>query len=276
MYAYNSPRNCNCGCAPLSRLAPFPPPPPYPPPPPRCPVPPPRYGPPHPPPPRCPLPLATGIIKIQLRLHVIKNATMNRKGQALDMWLTGTETSFLSREINRIWSQAGIYFESSTSFEFCKTDPTSLYGIANSTRDNKEETNMKLINLPLEYRENAINVYFFPFIGSTRQGFAPPYKKFPGYVTKDNASVFVGVWSDKASGGRQPPQRQQIYEPEPFRIGSLSRTVAHEIGHLLGLPHPRDGNIPRLMGGPVFGYKLTPQEVKISRAFAARFATLNV
>ena len=84
--------------------------------------------------------------------------------------------------------------------------------------------------------------------------------------------MVVGVWTDKPSGGRQPPVKALLVEPEPMRVGSLARTIAHELGHNLGLAHPdkdEAGAVGRLMGGGKQGYGLTAAEIAIARATAS-------
>ena len=58
-----------------------------------------------------------------------------------------------------------------------------------------------------------------------------------------------------------------------MKVGSLARTVAHELGHNLGLNHPpksEGGTIGRLMGGKVHGYALTSEEIAKARTIAKR------
>lgn len=76
---------------------------------------------------------------------------------------------------------------------------------------------------------------------------------------------FIGQWSDKTS---ESPEKFQLTETHPFKKGSLSRTVAHELGHILGLKHPdktAQTEFDRLMGGKRPCYKLTTQEIETAR-----------
>lgn len=71
------------------------------------------------------------------------------------------------------------------------------------------------------------------------------------------------MWTDKPSRGRKPPQQVKLLEPQPFAVGSLSRTIAHELGHIVGLRHPNKAQqtrFGRLMGGRKPGENLTRRE----------------
>jgi hypothetical protein len=57
-------------------------------------------------------------------------------------------------------------------------------------------------------------------------------------------------------------QKCLLVEGGNFKQGSFSRTVAHELGHVVGLKHPLP-NVPpfhRLMGGSKPGNDLTEEE----------------
>ena len=105
------------------------------------------------------------------------------------------------------------------------------------------------------------NLHLFPFLGSTSQG-----------VAKGGGNwACAGLWTDKPSRGTRAPERTLLVEPLPFRIGSLARTCAHELGHNLKLVHPdkgADSPVARLMGGRRHGYELTAEEIATARVAA--------
>ncbi|MBI1396309.1 MAG: hypothetical protein GC151_10055 [Betaproteobacteria bacterium] len=108
----------------------------------------------------------------------------------------------------------------------------------------------------------AIDIHLVPYLGEASQG----------NTRRRLRRIFVGEWSDKSSHARRPPEKFQLTESPPFRTGSLSRTIAHELGHALGLKHPNKSTqttFGLLMGGRRPGYLLTPSEIAIARRHAA-------
>lgn len=105
-----------------------------------------------------------------------------------------------------------------------------------------------------------MNAYLVPYLGEASQGHTRP----------GQLRVFAAQWSDKASHARSAPERFALTEPLPFRKGSISRTLSHELGHILGLAHPArtQGVTGLLMGGAQAGYGLTPAEIETARATA--------
>lgn len=212
-------------------------------------------------------------LAVHVHVHYITNANIEFKGEYLNMWMDPMETLFLSNEVNRIWRKSKINFVVTSSNEIIHESPSALNEIANSSRDDKTETNWLFLNLVKSYRPNAINIYLFPWIGSTRQGFRPNKRSYPHPLTQTESTIFMSVWSNKHLGKESPPEHIPITEPEPFVRGSLGRTMAHEIGHVLGLNHPSQSDISRLMGGPIDGYNLTDSEIQTARAFAKSLFT---
>jgi Metallo-peptidase family M12B Reprolysin-like len=214
------------------------------------------------------------ILTLPIRFHLTEGVAMSHKGQAMDMWVTPEDLEkTVLPEVNRIWKPAGIRFV----IERCQTRPLPLLEdrdalikfVENSKRSDSGALNRqrvasidKLLD-PAERHPTALNVYLFPYIGSTYQG----------YARLGGTHAVCAVWTDKASGGRKPPVRALLIEPEPMKAGSLARTIAHEIGHNLGLNHPpKDlpNPTPRLMGGSRHGYGLTPGEIETAREMARR------
>ena len=199
---------------------------------------------------------------------------MTVKGQKMDVWVKPSDlTGPVLTEVNRIWKQANIQF----TVERAQVEPLLkpadfaelLKSVENSKRGEEEQVgsrrtdNIAKLLDPAQLHPTAQNVYLLPYIGSTYQGYA----KLGG-----NHAV-VGVWTDKASHGKLPPVKTLLVEPEPMKVGSLARTIAHELGHNLTLVHPDKSIRPetgRLMGGGKQGYALTSEEIAKARKSAAR------
>lgn len=208
-------------------------------------------------------------LTIPLHFHIMTGVNMEVKGKFLEPWVTSPMLSeSVIPEINRIFHKAGIKFKATINVE-----PPTLVNkheliqtIQKSDRTNQIEGNTSLLQLLDQSKRHpsSLNIYLFPFIGSTREGF---------YSRNRNPYIAVGVWTDKATNGSKPPTKTNLTENTPFRIGSLSRTIAHEIGHSFGLFHPVSdlyntpirANQGRLMGGTTKGYNLTTEEIEIAR-----------
>lgn len=178
-------------------------------------------------------------------------------------------------EVNAIWRSAGVRFEPVCIRSIRSLQPPQkhrlLEGITNARRDADGKSDpdrikklKKLIDFTDE-RPDAINIYFVPYLGEKSQGHTKRKKK----------RIFIGQWSDKKTNGG-PPKKFQLTESLPFKEGSVSRTLAHELGHVLGLKHP-DKKLQRefglLMGGKRAGYRLTEQDILTARTEAEKMVS---
>ena len=215
-------------------------------------------------------------LTVPLRFHIVSNLGMNKDGLAMESWINETEIrNIVLPAVNAIWQQANIQFVVESIAVNPALDPpdkqTLIRYVVNAERDSDGESDPERIR-KLEqlidwgaHADAAINVYLVPYLGEASQGNAKRSIK----------RVFVAQWSDKSSKGKWAPARFALTEARPFREGSLSRTLAHELGHIFGLKHPDRKTqtiFDRLMGGKRAGYDLTQEEIAVSRQRALALA----
>lgn len=215
-------------------------------------------------------------ITLPIRFHITQGAKMIVKGQAMETWVQPADlTGPVLAEVNRIWKPAGIQFvvERAQAEALLKpADFTDLIHIVENSKRGEEEVAgsgrtvalAKLLD-PAQRHPSAMNVYLLPYIGATYQG----------YANLGGKQAVIGVWTDKASRAEKPPVKALLVEPEPMKVGSLARTIAHELGHNLGLVHPdksEAAKVGRLMGGGKQGYALTEEEIARARKTAQKHA----
>jgi len=148
-----------------------------------------------------------------------------------------------------------------------------LADISRATRETPDRTEKIWKLIDMQSRDPVINnLYFFPYVGETSQGFALfGGAKTPTENPDGGSRCVVCVWTDKSSNAKEPPQRFGLRERQPFKIGSVARTCAHELGHNLLLQHPNHDTqteFHRLMGGKRPGYRLVSNEVALAREIA--------
>ena len=215
-------------------------------------------------------------ITLPIRFHLTQGAKMTVKGQVMETWVQPADlTGPVLAEVNRIWKPAGIQFVVERAQVEALLKPTHfaelIQVVENSKRGEEEVAGSgrtaaigKLLD-PAQRHPAAMNVYLLPYIGATYQG----------YANLGGNQAVIGVWTDKASRAEKPPVKALLVEPEPMKVGSLARTIAHELGHNLGLQHPdklEASAVGRLMGGGKQGYALTEEEIAKARKTAQKHA----
>lgn len=213
-------------------------------------------------------------INLNIRIHLMKDIVMvHPTGTSMDSWVTPDQVrDIIIPELNAIWDQANIIWviESIIEEEVVKGDnyQASLNYVVNAVRDSDGKADaarlphlfslMQPENMskPEELGENLFHIYLFPFIGNTSQGNA---------MSGFNFHTVLGTWTNKHNNGGIPEKTLLVESQSAFDRGSLSRTIAHEVGHVLNLNH-NECSYGCLMGGiNSDGYTLTDDQKIKSR-----------
>lgn len=207
---------------------------------------------------------ATDTLTVNLHFHITTELTMKKNGTKMSSALSkSTIRNKLLDDINNTWKPAKIRFKvasvnnrKSLKYNNRKRDIDFILNAGSSRSIHTISAISRLMDLKKE-KDQGINVWIFPYISETVQG----------YFEKRIGRAVIGRFSDKMNGGKKP-QIALVTEKKPMKKGSLARTIAHEIGHLLGLGHhnKKAGPGGYLMGGKSKqGYKLTAGEIKEAR-----------
>ena len=213
------------------------------------------------------------VITLPVCIHVVSDLVMNKNGQQMASWVGQNDiNNAVLPEVNAIWRPAGIQFDLVCIRHSRSLQPPQrqrlLEGITKARRDadgKSDPGRIKKLKKLIDFSDqspDAINIYFVPYLGEKSQG----------HAKRKRRHIFIGQWSDKKTYGG-PPKKFQLTEPRPFKEGSISRTLAHELGHVLGLKHPNK-KVQReyglLMGGKKAGYRLTEEDISMARTEAKK------
>lgn len=212
---------------------------------------------------------AQGRITIPLRFHLVSGMPMTKSGVSMDSWVTRQDIeATIIKEVNRIWKPVGIKFQIESILESPAKDLPNktklLNAIVNAKRDaagKSDPTRLKKLKKLIDWSKHstdAVNIYLVPFLGETSQG----------NTSRKQLRIYIGEWTDKVSRAQQAPEKAALLEPLPYKKGSLSRTLAHELGHVLGLKHPDQKTqkaFGLLMGGKKKSYGFTAEEMQTAR-----------
>jgi hypothetical protein len=216
------------------------------------------------------------VLKLHLRIHLMKDIVMTHPtGTIMDSWVTQKDVlETLMPELNSIWDQAKIRWEveSIIDEEVVKdnTYESSINYLVNCGRDEEGVADPARLSLLYSFMQpafrsktdelngNLFHIYLFPFIGNTSQGNA---------MRDFNYHCVLGTWSNKHNDGTIPEKTLLVEYHNQFVRGSLSRTAAHELGHVLSLKH-NECSDNCLMSGGSDGYLLTKVQINTARLAA--------
>jgi len=217
------------------------------------------------------IPVERAVIALNLRFHIMMDITvMHSTGLSMDSWVTPSDVTEIIEEINAIWGQADIQWlvESIIEEDVVKGEAyeESIAFIASTGRDLGGRSDPARLphlyslmqpqhrSTAAESGGNLFHIYLFPFIGNTSQGNA---------MNGFGFHSVVGTWTNKHNGGGVPEKTLLTESHTAIVRGSLSRTISHEVGHVLDLGHDCSNC---LMGSS--GYLLTGAQVATARAAA--------
>jgi hypothetical protein len=217
------------------------------------------------------------VISLNLRIHIMRDIAFQASSRGITMTNDHITPAIVKNEllpeVNKIWDPAGIVWTIESVIEEPANKPSDFEQlkaiVEHADRDEEGRSDSERLKPLYQFMnpqfmhannhsagKKLYHLYIFPFIGNRSQGNA--MKSF-------DSRVVVASWSNKHNNGGIPFKRNNSEDHQACVIGSLGRTIAHELGHLLGMKHSDCKKC--LMAGNC-GYSITPDQIKTVRAEA--------
>ena len=210
---------------------------------------------------------------LPINVYIIDNMNMNVKGVEMKSWIDSDDIEDVFEEINTLFfNKVGIEWEINEINIYDAPEDAQLDYISELTRDTDKYPDKKRMEaytslIPKgKYSKEFNNIFFTTFQGNTRQGHADVNRINRTIDVEDDIHfTMIGTYSNKQTyytnkhnGGGTPVKRKLLHEDgEP----SISFTVAHELGHVLGLNH-LNTSVDNIMNATTSSLQYTEEQKK--------------
>lgn len=207
------------------------------------------------------------IVRLPLSVHIARNVEVVYRGTPLGVWATREQIEKrVVPEINRIWRPAGIEWVLRDLREIDREMPEAReLGAALAVNFvNPDSGPGRILGSYLQASGAGASDYHLvvvPLAGQDITGQA--------FALANVGTVAVWWLVRPRRGGTIWADKMRLAEPQRYRQGSVARTAAHELGHLLGLDHLGCAKYC-LMAGVSRGHGLSQEEIAAARSNARR------
>jgi len=186
---------------------------------------------------------------LNVTVHLVPNFNVTRLGQNLDSWVSERDFVGVFQDMNEIYRSTGIQWQGQVKTHTCVGLGTCTSRPVETSSGTFTPSCAKQVLAQTDYRasrSNAIlvrnavysqldpagmNIHEFhawmlPYNGQTSQGRANREQGWGNALT-------MGIWTDKNGPLRKRALTGGWYTEQ----GSIAKTLAHELGHQLGLGH---------------------------------------